>query len=144
MNLLKACSRLAAWNQGRKVHIAIVEGGFQLDLFVGSVLIDMYGKCGAIHDAYRAFSTMSQRDVVMWNAMLCTCSYYGSPDDVFSLYHIMLDEYICCQMLSHLLALLEPVLAYYLLIMADQSTYVSVDMVWIEKYWSEIHSLTCI
>ena len=92
VNILKACSTLAAWNQGRKVHIAIVEGGFHLDLFVGSVLIDMYGKCGAIQDAYRVFSTMSKRDVVMWNAMLWTCSYYGSPDDVFSLYQSMLEE----------------------------------------------------
>ena len=79
VNILKACSTLTAWNQGRKVHIAIVEGGFHLDLFVGSVLIDMYGKCGAIQDAYRVFSIMSKRDVVMWNAMISTCSTENMP-----------------------------------------------------------------
>lgn len=39
---LKACSSLAALEQGRNIHTLIVECGMDLDLFLGNAMINMY------------------------------------------------------------------------------------------------------
>lgn len=55
---------------GQQVHGQIVKFGFELYLFVGSPLVDMYSKAGLIYDAKKVFDGMAERNVVMYNTML--------------------------------------------------------------------------
>ncbi|PON76761.1 DYW domain containing protein [Trema orientale] len=55
---------------GRQVHGQIVKYGFELYLFVGSPLVDMYAKAGLIRDAKRVFDKIVEKNVVMYNTML--------------------------------------------------------------------------
>ncbi|KAF3432254.1 hypothetical protein FNV43_RR26993 [Rhamnella rubrinervis] len=48
-----------------KVHGQIVKFGFELYLFVGSPLVDMYSKAGLIYDAKKVFDGMAERNVVI-------------------------------------------------------------------------------
>ena len=89
VNILKACSTLAAWNQGRKVHIAIVEGGFHLDLFVGSALVDMYGKHGNLEDAFHVFSKAPHTNVISWNAIISVFAQNGCGSKSLDLFDQM-------------------------------------------------------
>eukprot|EP00250_Pteridium_aquilinum_P007001 c16802_g1_i1 orf=813-1508(+) len=68
--ILKACSCLAALEQGKHVHAQIVQRGFESDLFVGNSLIDMYSKCGSLSDALVVFNRMLEQDVVTWSALI--------------------------------------------------------------------------
>eukprot|EP01018_Ginkgo_biloba_P024506 Gb_17916 [translate_table: standard] len=69
-SVLKACASLAALEHGKKIHIHIIKTGFASDIFVGSVLVDMYIKCGRIESARQVFNKMTARDVVLWTGMI--------------------------------------------------------------------------
>jgi pentatricopeptide repeat protein len=70
VGLLNVCASVAALDEGRHVHKLIIQRGWESDAFVGSSLVDMYGKCGSIKDAERVFNSMSTRDVVCWTSMI--------------------------------------------------------------------------
>ena len=53
-SMLKACGCVGAILEGRHVHDLILRGGFELDLVVGSSMIDMYAKLGSMDEAYLA------------------------------------------------------------------------------------------
>jgi hypothetical protein len=43
---------LGTLEEGRCVHHQMIQSGLELDVFVGSSLVDMYAKCGSIEDAW--------------------------------------------------------------------------------------------
>jgi pentatricopeptide repeat protein len=63
--VLYACAQ--ALEEGRCVHLQIMERGFESILYVGNSLIDMYAKCGNFDNALKVFDKMLTHDVVSWN-----------------------------------------------------------------------------
>lgn len=63
-------TKLELLQKVRSVHGEAWRSGSQSDVFVGSCLISMYGKCGSIQCAQDVFNGMSQQKSVVWNAML--------------------------------------------------------------------------
>ncbi|KAF8387571.1 hypothetical protein HHK36_026225 [Tetracentron sinense] len=78
-SVLRACSRMKKDKQyGRPVHASAIKLGFESDLFVQSSLVDMYGKCGLLGDARRAFEMIEdKKNDVCWNAMLSGYMHHG-------------------------------------------------------------------
>lgn len=70
MLILKVCASLAALEQGRHIHLLLVENGLELELCIGNTLVDMYAKCGSLDDATAMFCRLPERDVVTWSAMI--------------------------------------------------------------------------
>eukprot|EP00249_Psilotum_nudum_P015217 c25216_g18_i1 orf=338-1732(+) len=70
INILNACSSSESLAQGKLLHAHIVNLGFEADVVVGTALVNMYVKCGRIEDAHRMFHSMSERNVVSWNAII--------------------------------------------------------------------------
>lgn len=68
--VIKACSAMCRGLEGKSVHGSALRCGLEEDVFVGTSLIDMYGKCGEIGDARKVFDRMSGRNVVSWTAMV--------------------------------------------------------------------------
>ena len=48
-------TNLRALQQGKEVHGKRNRSGFRQNVFVGSVLVDMYVKCGIMEDAWEVF-----------------------------------------------------------------------------------------
>ncbi|XP_058739011.1 putative pentatricopeptide repeat-containing protein At5g37570 isoform X1 [Vicia villosa] len=69
-SVIKACSSMCEALVGKSVHGSVLRCGLDEDVFVGTSLIDMYGKCGEIGDARKVFDRLSQRNVVSWTAMV--------------------------------------------------------------------------
>ncbi|KAJ7514124.1 hypothetical protein O6H91_23G029000 [Diphasiastrum complanatum] len=90
--LLKACASLAALEQGKQLHSAIIKRGFQSDVVVGSTLVDMYAKCGCTEDASEVFDNMGERDVVSWTAMIAGYAQNGLGKEALALYKQMKQE----------------------------------------------------
>ncbi|KAL6952259.1 hypothetical protein U1Q18_046139, partial [Sarracenia purpurea var. burkii] len=67
---LSACAGLAALIEGKQLHAVIQKSGFDLNIFVASTLIDLYAKCGSIKESYIVFSSIEEKNVVLWNAMI--------------------------------------------------------------------------
>ncbi|MFS7957565.1 putative tetratricopeptide-like helical domain superfamily [Helianthus anomalus] len=76
-SIIKACSSVVALKEGRVVHGLIVKSGLEDDVFVGSSLVDFYGKCGQVYNARKVFDEMFVRNEVTWTSMIVGYSSTG-------------------------------------------------------------------
>ncbi|KAI3705244.1 hypothetical protein L1987_75478 [Smallanthus sonchifolius] len=76
-SLVKACTSVLALREGQVVHGLVVKCGTEGDVFVGSSLIDLYGKCGEIVNARKVFDEMLVRNEVTWTSMIVGYSVSG-------------------------------------------------------------------
>ncbi|KAL7091317.1 hypothetical protein ACP275_12G097900 [Erythranthe tilingii] len=67
--VLKACTKLRDFSEGRKLHCYIVQIGSP-DSFVLTGLVDMYAKCGELDTARKVFEIIPDRNVVCWTSMI--------------------------------------------------------------------------
>ncbi|KAF2317680.1 hypothetical protein GH714_039554 [Hevea brasiliensis] len=79
-------------NGGMQIQGCIQKSRFLGNLFVQSALIDLHSKCGNMEHACYLFGTMSERDVVSWNAMIGGYAVQGFADDSFRMFHSMMGE----------------------------------------------------
>lgn len=70
VTMLKACARLKDLERGKQMHAHIIQRGFEMDLFVGSTLIDMYAKCDLLVDAEEVFNKLPLQNTVSWSALI--------------------------------------------------------------------------
>ncbi|XP_078434213.1 pentatricopeptide repeat-containing protein At1g31430-like [Wolffia australiana] len=75
---LVACARIKAPKLGQRIHAYALAGGFNIDFFLGSSLIDMYAKCGLVEDARKVFDEMPDKNSVCWSAMIA--GYAGAGE----------------------------------------------------------------
>ncbi|PIM99387.1 hypothetical protein CDL12_28120 [Handroanthus impetiginosus] len=69
-SVLKACAGGQALDRGREIHGRVIKSGMGLDSFVGSVLVDMYCKCGMMEEAEKLHDRMEEQTLVSWNAII--------------------------------------------------------------------------
>ncbi|CAN1270394.1 Pentatricopeptide repeat-containing protein At4g14850 [Linum perenne] len=86
---LNACAELAGIELGRSVHALAVNSCVDADVYVGSALVDMYGKCGSIHDAEQTFREMPEKNLFAWNAMISGYAHQGHADMAIGLFREM-------------------------------------------------------
>ncbi|PON46942.1 DYW domain containing protein [Parasponia andersonii] len=79
-SILSACACLEFLELGCQLHSVIIKNRFELNLFVGNALIDMYAKSGALTDARKQFELIRSRDKVSWNAIIV--GYVQEEDEV--------------------------------------------------------------
>lgn len=82
---LSACAGLSDYELGRSVHALAVRACVEENIFVGSALVDMYGKCGSINDAEHVFNEMPRRNSITWNAMINGYAHQGLADKALAL-----------------------------------------------------------
>ncbi|XP_010418560.1 PREDICTED: pentatricopeptide repeat-containing protein At3g62890 [Camelina sativa] len=88
--VLSACGRLGALQQGKWVHAYIDKYQVEIDVVLGTALIDMYAKCGSLERAKKVFSSLgSKKDVQAYSAMICCLAMYGLTDECFQLFSEM-------------------------------------------------------
>ncbi|XP_008784571.2 pentatricopeptide repeat-containing protein At1g18485 [Phoenix dactylifera] len=88
--VLKSCGGLLDVEMGRTVHGIALKLGLGSDTFISNSLISVYGKCGFIDDAAQVFETMSARNLVSWNTMICGLSENGSLQEGFDFFRKMI------------------------------------------------------
>nr|GMC61286.1 pentatricopeptide repeat-containing protein At2g34400 [Ipomoea batatas] len=92
VSVLGACGGLGDLNLGRCVESYVLEKNFELNSFIGSALINMYGKCGDLASAKRIFDGLRKKDVIIWNAMISGFAQNGFSDETISLFNTMKEE----------------------------------------------------
>lgn len=68
--LLRSSGSAGALPHGRRIHDHIIRSVLEKDAFLGSLLVQMYIRCGAMEDAYAYFVKMHERNVFSWNYMI--------------------------------------------------------------------------
>ncbi|KAK5819868.1 pentatricopeptide repeat-containing protein At4g14850 [Gossypium arboreum] len=89
-SVISACAGMAGLELGRSIHALAVKACVEGNVFVGSALVDMYGKCGSIDDSEQAFYEIPVRNLVSWNAMIGSYAHQGLADMALSLFQDML------------------------------------------------------
>ncbi|GLU09255.1 hypothetical protein SLE2022_261250 [Rubroshorea leprosula] len=92
VSILPAYSHLGALQQGLKVHGQVFKNSLYLDVFVGTCLIDMYGKCGRLDDAMSLFYEVPRKSSVPWNSIISCHGIHGHGKKSVKLFREMLDE----------------------------------------------------
>ncbi|KAF9605499.1 hypothetical protein IFM89_017518 [Coptis chinensis] len=80
-SFLSASAGLAAMEPGKQLHCYSVKSGLFSWISVSNGLVDLYGKCGSMHDARRVFMEIDKPNVVSWNGLiagLSSNSYFSS------------------------------------------------------------------
>ncbi|WMV50065.1 hypothetical protein MTR67_043450, partial [Solanum verrucosum] len=63
---------------GKYLHGFYVEPGrVSRDIYIGSVLVDMYAKCGFWDDALKVFEDMPYKNLISWTAMIAGSIHYN-------------------------------------------------------------------
>ncbi|KAJ7954239.1 Pentatricopeptide repeat-containing protein [Quillaja saponaria] len=92
VSILPAYSHVGALQQGMKIHGRVIKNCLYLDVFVGTCLIDMYGKCGRLDDAMSLFYQLPRKSSVPWNTIISCHGIHGHGENSLKLFKDMLDE----------------------------------------------------
>ncbi|KAF7112456.1 hypothetical protein RHSIM_RhsimUnG0227400 [Rhododendron simsii] len=77
--VLSAASQLGVLGTGTCIHGYIEKTIYtlELDVFIGTGLVDMYAKCGCLDSAMYVFKRMKERNVLTWTAMATGLAVHG-------------------------------------------------------------------
>ena len=77
--ILKACSELEDSEDVRMMlHGCVVKVGLDLDVFIGSAMVDTYAKNGGLEEAIKVFDCIPGQNVVIYNAMIAGFARLGN------------------------------------------------------------------
>ncbi|KAF3438309.1 hypothetical protein FNV43_RR21071 [Rhamnella rubrinervis] len=79
------CDVVEVW----KIHGMLFKLGLELDVFVGSALVNMYLKFGFVEEAQVVFEELPVKDIVLWNAMVNGYAVIGRFDEALKVFRIM-------------------------------------------------------
>ncbi|CAN1828051.1 Pentatricopeptide repeat-containing protein At1g56690, mitochondrial [Linum perenne] len=92
ISILSVCGSLAILDHGREVHAQLVRSLFDFDVYVCSVLITMYIKCGDLVKGKRVFDRFASKDTVMWNSIITGYAQHGLGNEALQVFYDMLSS----------------------------------------------------
>lgn len=94
-SVLRACSSTSNLAVGLQIHSRTVKLGIDDDNSVENALVSLYANCGSVQVALKIFNSMSNRDIVTWNALLTSFSQHGNEAAAIQLFDLMQEEKVC-------------------------------------------------
>ncbi|GJV51429.1 pentatricopeptide repeat-containing protein [Tanacetum coccineum] len=88
-SLLSACTSIYDLNWGAHLHARIIRMQQNIDVYVGSSLIDMYAKCGSFKKARQIFNDIQEHNIVSWTSLIGGAVHCGNEIEAFSLFRRM-------------------------------------------------------
>ncbi|XP_073274890.1 pentatricopeptide repeat-containing protein At2g13600-like [Primulina huaijiensis] len=76
-SVINALASLEALQAGRNIHAHVLKMGMDVNIFVGSALVDLYSKCGNTKAGRLMFDSLSEKNTVCWNSMVSGYSLNG-------------------------------------------------------------------
>ncbi|WJX75229.1 hypothetical protein P8452_58780 [Trifolium repens] len=92
VSVMGLCGQIRDLRLGLQVHPQLLKGGLMFDVFVGSMLVDMYGKCGDVMNARKVFDGLQNRNVVVWTSLMTAYLQNGDFEETLNLLTCMDQE----------------------------------------------------
>lgn len=92
ISILSVCGSLASLDHGRQVHAQLVRSQFDSDVYISSVLITMYIKCGDLLKARSVFDRFSTKDTIMWNSIITGYAQHGLGNESIQVFNEMISS----------------------------------------------------
>ncbi|XP_050232028.1 pentatricopeptide repeat-containing protein At5g04780, mitochondrial-like [Mercurialis annua] len=89
---LKACAAMGLKELGRQLHSSLIKMDIGSDSFIRVGLIDLYFKCDLMTDARLVFKSMSEKNMIAWNAVITGHSQNLEDIEAVSLFPLMHKE----------------------------------------------------
>lgn len=92
--VLSAASQLGVLETGTCIHGYIEKTiyGPELDVFIGTGLVDLYSKCGCLQSSMYVFKRMKEKNVLTWTAMATGLAIHGKGNEALELLEAMKDH----------------------------------------------------
>lgn len=87
--VISACAHLGALELGKKIHCYLTENMFNLDIYIGSALVDMYAKCGSLDKALVVFFKLKEKNLFCWNTMIEGLAVHGFATEALYMFNQM-------------------------------------------------------
>lgn len=89
---LRRCGGVVS--DGRGVHDEMVRSGLERDVFLGSLIVEMYGSCGAVEEARSCFARLQpgNSDQYTWNHLITAYARQGQGKEAVQLFDEMQQE----------------------------------------------------
>lgn len=85
INLLEACSVATELSRSKWAHGIAIRRGLATEVAVGTAVVDMYSKCGAIEASRKAFDQISGKNIMSWSAMVAAYGMNGLAHEALGL-----------------------------------------------------------
>ncbi|XP_075506408.1 putative pentatricopeptide repeat-containing protein At5g08490 [Primulina tabacum] len=89
MSILVVCGQMASIHLLRQCHGHVVRTCFD-DVHLKAAFLDVYSKCGSLNSAHKLYMSTSQKDLVMFTAMIGAYAMHGMGDKAIGVFGHML------------------------------------------------------
>ena len=90
LSVLKACGSTRAIDKGKQINDEILRTGFLgKDIAIGTALVDMYAKCGALAKAQQVFDVLPIQNTVSWNVLISGYCQHGHCEEALKCFQEM-------------------------------------------------------
>ncbi|KAH7286590.1 hypothetical protein KP509_32G014100 [Ceratopteris richardii] len=95
LSTVSAFSNHVDLHKAKQIHALVMGEIFDSNISIGTVLVNMYRKCGCLSSAQRVFDAMKDRDQGSWNAMVATFVELNKGEEIFQLFaHMQLQGFL--------------------------------------------------
>ncbi|KAG8387382.1 hypothetical protein BUALT_Bualt02G0015500 [Buddleja alternifolia] len=84
--VISACAHLGALDQGKEMHSYVMQYGFDIDVYIGSALIDMYAKCGVLERALVVFFKLWDKNLFCWSSIIDGLAVHGYAEEALAMF----------------------------------------------------------
>ncbi|KAI6671552.1 hypothetical protein NL676_006437 [Syzygium grande] len=95
VGILPACAQAAAIHLGFWIHAYIMKSGMEVNAFLASGLISIYGNCGHVKIARDVFDQVCDKNIVVWNAMIRCYGMHGHSDEALDMFSKVIELGLC-------------------------------------------------
>ncbi|KAI3450915.1 hypothetical protein Pfo_007580 [Paulownia fortunei] len=92
--VISACAHLGALDRGKEMHLHILQTRFNIDVYIGSALIDMYAKCGVLERALVVFFKLQEKNLFCWSSAIDGLAFHGYAEEALAMFDKMEKEKI--------------------------------------------------
>ncbi|KAL7089779.1 hypothetical protein ACP275_13G203800 [Erythranthe tilingii] len=90
-SILGGCGRMGSVGLvfGKSIHAFVIKNKWDLNVELGTCLVDMYAKCGLLKTSSLIFSMMKSNNVVAWTALICGAAQHGFGQEAIQIFENM-------------------------------------------------------